>query len=378
MVAIGFACMNAAFAGLFSVLLRMALRKVPDAEVATFVIAVMGATIALLAALVFGSSLDELRFGELWPFIIVGAAAPGVGQLLYVHGVRTAGASRPAIVVAVAPLLSALLAVVFLDESLGIALGVGTILIVAGGAAIGWEGARPAEFKRIGILLALVSAIFFSARDVIVRWASDETIASPQVGMATAFLTATVAVGAYLALTRGPRSAAAHVGSSFRPFLLAALVVSIGQVAIFEALARGPVTVVVPLVGTHALWAVLFSIVLLRKFEAISPRIVVAALLAVSGGILIGVFRDSGEATSRERPEPAAQSIYAPEACEQLAVGAASAAAVTVTRRDTSASECASNGSVSSDISAPSVPNTHQRTRHEMSSRGTPGSASTS
>jgi len=75
-------------------------------------------------------------------------------------------------------------------------------------------------------------------------------------------------------------------------------VLGIGQLAIFEALARGPVTVVVPLVGTHALWAVMFSIVLLRRFEAIGRRVVFAALLAVAGGILIGVFRTEADEDS--------------------------------------------------------------------------------
>ena len=303
MVAIGFACMNALFAGFFTVLLRIGLRKAPDAEVATFVIAVIGTAIAALAAVVFGASADELRFGEVWPFLVVGAAAPGLGQLLYVHAVRRAGASRPAIIVAVAPLLSALLAVTLLDEAFGVALGIGTVLIVAGGAAIGWESSRPIDFKVAGMVLALVSAVFFSARDIIVRWASDETIVSPQVAMAAAFAAATVSVGAYLLLTSGAASAIGRVRVAFPHFLIAGAILSIGQLAIFEALARGPVTVVVPLIGTHALWAVLFSVLLLRRFEAIGRRLVIAALLVVTGGILIGIFRTSTEdaAPARER-----------------------------------------------------------------------------
>ena len=303
MDAIGFACMNALFAGFFSVLLRIGLRKAPDAEVATFVIAVIGTAIATLAAVVFGASTDELRFGELWPFLVVGVAAPGLGQLLYGHAVRTAGASRPAIIVAVAPLLSALLAVTLLDESFGFALAIGTVLIVAGGATIGWEGSRPVDFKVAGMVLALVSAVFFSARDIIVRWASDETIVSPQVAMGTAFAAATVSIGIYLALSGGLGAATARVHVAFPHFLFAGLILGIGQLAIFEALARGPVTVVVPLIGTHALWAVLFSLLLLRRFEAIGPRLVVAAVLVVTGGVLIGIFRTSTDDAARGRAD---------------------------------------------------------------------------
>ena len=304
MAAIGFACMNAVFAGLFSVVLRMGLRKAPDVEVATFAVALVGTVIASLAAIAFGADFDELALREIWPFLVVGAAAPGLGQLLYVHAVRRAGASRPAILVAVAPLLSAVLAVTLLDESFGIALGVGTVLIVAGGAIIAWEGSRPADFKVAGMVLALVSAIFFSARDVIVRWASDETIVSPQVGMAVAFAAATVGIGAYLLASAGTRGARTRVRAALPHFVAPALIVGVGQIAIFEALARGPVTVVVPLIGTHALWAVLFSVVLLRRFEAIGPRLMVSAALVVTGGVLIGVFRTSPDAAA-PTPTPA-------------------------------------------------------------------------
>ena len=308
MAAIGFACMNALLAGLFSVLLRIGLRRAPDVEVATFAIAVIGTLIASLAAAIFGASFDELALREIWPFIVVGVTAPGLGQLLYVHAVRRAGASRPAILVAVAPLLSALLAVSLLDESFGVALALGTVLIVAGGAIIAWEGSRPRDFRVVGMVLALVSAIFFSARDVIVRWASDETIVSPQLGMAVAFAAATLAIGSYLLATSSVSDARSRVCVAFPHFLLAATVVGIGQIAIFEALARGPVTVVVPLIGTHALWAVIFSVALLRRFEAIGTRLVVSAALVVVGGVLIGVFRTSAD-DAAPAPVPARESV---------------------------------------------------------------------
>ena len=89
------------------------------------------------------------------------------------------------------PLASALLAITLLDEPFRAALVAGTVLIVAGAAAIAWEGARPVDFKAIGLALALIAAVVFSVRDIVVRWASDETAPSPQVAMAASFATAT-------------------------------------------------------------------------------------------------------------------------------------------------------------------------------------------
>ena len=291
MTAVGFALMNATLAAAFTVALRIGLRRVPDAEVGTLVIVVMGVLVGLAAAFVFGFDSDEFALDQLWPFFVAGAATLGAGQLLYAHGVRLAGASRPAVVVAVAPLISALAAIVLLNEPFSVALGVGTVLIVAGGIAIGWERSRPVDFKLLGVVLALTSAVFFSTRDVLVRWASDGTIVSPRVAMVAAFVAGAITLLAYLLLSSGPRRAAVRFRLAFPHFIGAGVILGFAQVAIFEALSRGPVTVVVPLIGTHALWTVLLAAVVLRQAEAVSARVVVAAILVVCGGIIVGVVR---------------------------------------------------------------------------------------
>ena len=254
MDAVAFACMNGALAGLFTVMLRVGLRRAPDAEVASFTVAVVGLAIASVAAVAFGARSDDIDLGELWPFLAIGTAVPGLAGVLFSHSVRTAGASRAAIVLAVSPVLSALLAIALLDEPFRAALAAGTVLIVAGGAAIAWEGSRPVDFKVIGLALALIAAVVFSVRDIVVRWASGETAASPQVAMTAAFAAATVAILLYLLLSSGPLRATDRVRAAFPHFVAAGLVLGVAQIALFEAFARGRVTVVVPLIATHALW----------------------------------------------------------------------------------------------------------------------------
>jgi drug/metabolite transporter (DMT)-like permease len=62
-------------------------------------------------------------------------------------------------------------------------------------------------------------------------------------------------------------------------------------VCLLIALDRGRVTVVAPLNGTNALWTVVLAAVLLRRQERVGSRLVLAAVLTVAGGALIGVFR---------------------------------------------------------------------------------------
>ncbi len=73
-----------------------------------------------------------------------------------------------------------------------------------------------------------------------------------------------------------------------RAFLLPGVLFGFSYAALFEAYYRGRVTVVSPLVATESLWGVLFSALLLRRSELVGGRLVVGAVLIVSGGALIG------------------------------------------------------------------------------------------
>jgi uncharacterized membrane protein len=83
----------------------------------------------------------------------------------------------------------------------------------------------------------------------------------------------------------------ARVRQAFRPFLLSGLVYGVSYACLYSAFDRGRVTIVAPLVATESLFAVLISMVVLRKSERIGVRLLVAAALVVGGGALISSFR---------------------------------------------------------------------------------------
>ena len=70
--------------------------------------------------------------GHIWAIIGAGVVGTGVGSLLYVYAVVTAGAARTAILSATAPLLALPLSVIFLGERLTGRIGLGTVLCVGG------------------------------------------------------------------------------------------------------------------------------------------------------------------------------------------------------------------------------------------------------
>ena len=85
--------------------------------------------------------------------------------------------------------------------------------------------------------------------------------------------------------------AAVRIRRAFRPFFLSGLVYGVSYACLYSAFDRGRVTIVAPLVATESLWAVLLSMVILRRSERIGARLLVAAALVVGGGALISSFR---------------------------------------------------------------------------------------
>ena len=276
--------------GALAVAVRWGLARASDPEGGAFVTAALGflvaAAVAVPLALVDGAAL-----GGLWAFALVGVFVPGLSQIVFVRAVRDAGASRTAVVIGTAPLLSAGLALIFLDEPLRPALAVATIAIALGGALLVWERSRPPAFRAVGILLALVAASLFAVRDNVVRWASLDTGADPVLAAAVSLGAAALALLAYLTASRRAGPVTPRVRAALPAFAPAALCLGFAYIALLLAFSRGDVTVVAPLNATQSLWGVLLAAALLGRVEAVGPRLVLAAALVVAGGVLVGATR---------------------------------------------------------------------------------------
>jgi drug/metabolite transporter (DMT)-like permease len=273
--------------GALAVTIRLALRPPIDAESASLVTTFLaGVVCTVLAAAT--RDFAGVDWADTWPFFVTGLFAPGISQILFTRGVGVIGPSRTAVLVGVSPVLSAAIAVVVLDEPLHVALVIGTLLVVAGGTLLVRERGRPAAQLSIGIALGLSAALLFAIRDNLVRWAARGTDVPGFVAASASLLSATLVIAMVVMLRP---DAPARVGRAFRPFVLSGAVYGASYACLYSAFDRGRVTVVAPLVATESLWAVLISMVVLRKSEHIGPRLLVAAALVVSGGALISAFR---------------------------------------------------------------------------------------
>jgi drug/metabolite transporter (DMT)-like permease len=280
-----FACLSGVFFGALNITMRRALARVGDVDAGSAAIAVVAFAAVAAAAAVLGSGVDA---GELWPFLVIGAFVPGLSQLLVVHAVQAAGAARAGILFGMAPLFSAAIAVVAFGEPLRWPLAAGTLLVVAGGVVLAWEGERPADYRAYGAALAVAVAAAFGLRDNVARAATEDVAAEPLAQAAALMLGASVVL--LVNLLRRP-DASPRLRAALRPFAASGIVTALAQATLFEALDRARVTIVAPLVGTGVLWTVVFAALFLGRSEPVGRRLAVVALLVVAGGALVGATR---------------------------------------------------------------------------------------
>jgi len=287
--AILLAALAGALFGSLAVAQRWGLARAPDVEAAAVVSCLVGLAIALPITAAAGDA-GQLARTEIWPYLVAGLLAPGAAQLFFVYAVRAIGAARSATLIATAPLLAAAPAYAILGEPFHPALPVGAVLIVTGAIVLTGERIVPADFRRVGILLALGSSALIAARDNFVRsYARHDHVSGLAAGSAS-LVAASVLLLCFLVVVRGretPRALSRAAG----PFLPSGVLLGLAYCANLEALTRGRVTVVSPFYGTEALWALLLAYAFLGRSERIGARVLAAAALMVAGAALIGAFR---------------------------------------------------------------------------------------
>jgi drug/metabolite transporter (DMT)-like permease len=273
------------FLGALNITMRRGLARVADVDAGSAVIATLAFVLVATAAVAAGSDFDAV---ELWPFLLLGTFVPGLSQLLVVHAVRAAGASRAGILFGMAPLFSALIAIVAFGEPLRWPLAAGTLLVVAGGVALAWEGERPVDFRAYGAALAVMVAAAFGLRDNVARAVGENVVADALAHATAIMLGASIVLLANL--VRRP-SALPRLRAAFVPFATSGIVTALAQATLFEALDRARVTVVAPLVGTGVLWTVVFAAIFLGRSELVGRRLAVIALLVVAGSTVVAATR---------------------------------------------------------------------------------------
>jgi drug/metabolite transporter (DMT)-like permease len=316
--AVGFALTN--------VLIRKGGRP-GDADNGTLITTITNVVVLsmIMAVLSFvrGSPLSTWNTtGFLW-FAVAGFFTTFLGRNTLFSSIRRIGSSRAAAIKNTAPVFTVVIAVSFLGEhpstlaTIGIGFAsLGLFLLVHEAfqdrqstrdhkndrepteEVFGPEGLtqgslvehRPTAVPStvmIGILLAVFAAIFFGSGQA-VRKVGIEYMPDAVFG---AMIASWAALISYLATL----AAQGRLGAVFRTsfeyfnpyFWLAGIASTVGQLSFFAAVMFAPVSHVSVIAACETLLTIFFAVILLRRSESVTRRVVIAATAVFAGAVLI-------------------------------------------------------------------------------------------
>lgn len=234
---------------------------------------------------------------------LAGLLGSGVGRVLVIAGLRRLDTSvYVPLQTSVHPLVGVVGGLIMFGERITPLRTVGAAAVVGGvwiltrvrsaPALIDDMGApKPPPRKRApagyALLLPIAAGLAFGGGDVTTKQAM---LVMPHAtfGAAVAILAACVAWTVLLAASARLRSQI-RFGPGKRWFVAYGVVSTLAIMCAYEALERGDVSVVSPIIAAQPFAVLLLSAVFLRRIEVVSPRAVGGAALVVVGAVLVGV-----------------------------------------------------------------------------------------
>jgi len=229
--------------------------------------------------------LSSLSSPAIWYFIAAGVFAPAIGQTLGYIGMERIGVARSSPIVNTSPIFSSIFAVLFLHELWVARNIVGTCLVILGVIILSSGAPAERQWRKKDILYPVLAAVAFGVSTVLRKRGLIEVpvpLLAAAVTVGTAFLFLLGSVG----LSGGRRVLRFHrVGSAW---LFGAAVVNTGAIlSFFSALNVGKIVRVEPLVACNPLLTILWTAIFLRAVEQVSGRIIIGALVTVTGTVLV-------------------------------------------------------------------------------------------
>ena len=226
-------------------------------------------------------------------FALAGLFVPGFARLTYFKGVEMLGASINASIFAAYPLFSSLFAVFMLGERPSLGIWVGMICIICGIVLIERNAhgtsVKSASSTRMELVLPVSSALLVGFGFVL-RKMGLSAYNEPILGGAISYLFSLCFYIFLSALSTAMRRSMAVSRQGLRLFWKAGLILCVGTLCYYYALRYGDVSLITPLTNTEPFFVFVFAYILLRELERITYKLVVGALIIVTGVSLITIF----------------------------------------------------------------------------------------
>lgn len=218
-------------------------------------------------------------------FIAAGIFAPGIGRTLGYVGIERIGVARSVPIVNSSPIFASIFAVFYLGELWVFQNVAGTCLVILGVVLLSLAKPANRPWRKMDVIFPILGAIAFGV-SANFRKAGLGVVNIPIVAAATT--AATAALFSFVLLQfQGGKEAFKLSRRSGAWLFTAGIFNTAAMLSVFYALSHGKVVIVEPLVSSNPVLTLLLAAIFLRDLEAFSLRVIVGALLTVTGTILV-------------------------------------------------------------------------------------------
>ena len=276
---------SALFAGLTAVLAKCGIRKT-DSTVATAIRTIVVLIFSWLMVFIAGSQ-DTLSAigGKTLLFLILSGLATGASWLCYFHALQIGDINKVVPVDKSSTVLTILLAVIFLHESLSAAKGAGIVLIAAGTYLMIEKKQSDGAAKKGGswLLYATGSAVFASLTSILGKIG----ISGVESNLGTAIRTGVVLLMSWMMVfvTGKGQLVRAMPKGELGFICLSGLATGGSWLCYYKALQDGPASVVAPIDKLSILVTILFSYLVFH--EKLTKKSTIGLVLVVGGTLLM-------------------------------------------------------------------------------------------
>ncbi len=200
--------------------------------------------------------------------------------------------------------ITLVLAVVWLGETLTVMRIIGIVLVVAGPAftmdnktaSTTPDGGKTKAFEpeyREGYFFALLSAVGFGISPILIGMAFEtKGLAVGVAGGLVSYVAATLFIGLPLLIPAQWRSFRSLDGGSAKWFVISGLAVGLSQMLRYMALAIAPVSVVTPIQRLSMIFRIYFGAMLNPHYEIFGGRLITGTVVSLAGAIALSVSID--------------------------------------------------------------------------------------
>lgn len=289
---VGLAVLTAAAWGAGSPLSKLGLERGGTPYQVALTVVFVSVVVYWIALIARGENVLGHSLWVLGLFIVTGVFATAMARALSFAGVERLGASINSAGVNTRPVWASILAVVFLGEAITLQMGLGIVVVVFGLIALAFsEGGDVSGWELHQLAFPLTAALTFGAGNVARRYAFEATSITALEGVAINETAGLFGMLVYLFIRNGRiaemRDALAAPPRAYVFFVGSGLLNALALFTLFEALSQGRVVIVDPLSSPTSLFAILFTFLFLRRVERVTRRLLVGAVLVITGVVLI-------------------------------------------------------------------------------------------